>query len=60
MIFGVCCQTILNYLVYEAVDIGKGSNAIVSMSHHFFEVHSAQDVHLHRVVGSNFRPIWPI
>ena len=38
-IFGVCCEAIprqVNYLIDEAVDMGKGSNAIVSMLHHFF------------------------
>ena len=29
----------MNYLIDEAVDMGKGSNAIVSMLHHFFEHH---------------------
>ena len=51
-IFGVCCEAIprqVNYLIDEAVDIGKGANAIISMLHHFFEVHGLgeQDVHLH-------------
>ena len=50
-IFGVCCEAIprqINYLIDEAVDIGKGANAVVSMLHHFFEVHGlGEDVHLH-------------
>ena len=51
-IFGVCCEAIprqVNYLIDEAVDIGKGANAVVSMLHHFFEVHGLgeKDVHLH-------------
>ena len=51
-LFGVCCEAIprqVNYLIDEAVDVGKGSNAIVSMLHHFFEVHGLgeRDVHLH-------------
>ena len=51
-IFGVCCEAIprqVNYLIDEAVDVGKGANAIVSMLHHFFEVHGLgeQEVHLH-------------
>jgi len=51
-IFGVCCESIprhINYLIDEAVDIGKGANAIVSMLHHFFEHHGLgeQTVHLH-------------
>ena len=41
-IFGVCCEAIphqINYLIDEAVDMGKGSNAIVSMLHHYFKHH---------------------
>ena len=41
-IFGVCCEAIprqINYLIDEASDTGKGSNAIVSMLHHFFQEH---------------------
>ena len=38
-----------NYLIDESVDIGKGANVIISMLHHFFEVHGLgeQDVNLH-------------
>jgi hypothetical protein len=51
-IFGVCCEAIprqINYLIDEAVDMGKGSNAIVSMLHHFFTHHGLGEeiVHLH-------------
>ena len=51
-IYGVCCEAIprqVNYLIDESVDTGKGANAIISMLHHFFEVHGLgeQDVHLH-------------
>ena len=51
-IFGVCCEAIprqINYLIDEAVDMGKGSNAIVSMLHHFFAHHGLgkERVHLH-------------
>ena len=51
-IFGVCCESIprqVNYLIDEAVDMGKGSNAIVSMLHHFFVHHGLGEkiVHLH-------------
>ena len=51
-IFGVCCKAIprqINYLLDEAVDTGTGANAVVSMLHHFFEVHGLgdKDVHLH-------------
>ena len=39
----------MNYLIDEAVDMGKGSNAIVSMLHHFFAHHGLGEktVHLH-------------
>lgn len=51
-IFGVCCEAIprqINYLIDEAVDMGKGSNTIVSMLHHFFVNHGLGEkiVHLH-------------
>ena len=51
-IFGVCCEAItrhISYLIDEAVDMGKGSNAIVSMLHHFFAHHGLGEerVHLH-------------
>ena len=51
-IFGVCCKAILrqvNYLIDQAVDMGKDANKVVSMLHHFFEVHGLgeKDVHLH-------------
>ena len=51
-IFGVCCESIpqqINYLIDEAVDMGKGSNAIISMLHHFFTHHGLgeETVHLH-------------
>lgn len=51
-IFGVCCESIprqVNYLIDEAVDMGKGFNAIVSMLHHFFVYHGQGEkrVHLH-------------
>ena len=44
-----CAVRQVNYLIDEAVDVGKGSNAIVSMLHHFFKVHGLgeRDVHLH-------------
>ena len=39
----------MNYLIDEAVDVGKGSNAIISMLHHFFVHHGLGEkrVHLH-------------
>ena len=51
-IFGVCCEAIprqINYLIDEAVDMGKGSNAIVSMLHHYFSHHGLGEktAHLH-------------
>ena len=51
-IFGVCCEALprqVNYLIDEAVDTGKGANSIISMFHHFFEVHGLgeREVHLH-------------
>ena len=51
-IFGVCCEAIprqINYLIDEAVDMGKGSNAIVSMLHHYFVHHGLGETtaHLH-------------
>ena len=59
-IFGVCCEAIprqINYLIDEASDTGKGSNAIVSMLHHFFQEHGLgeSEVHLHadNCVGQN-------
>ena len=56
-IFGVCCEAIprqINYLIDEASDTGKGSNAIVSMLHHFFEEHGLGEtnVHLHADNGA--------
>ena len=42
-IFGVCCEAIprqVNYFIDKAVDMGKGSNAIVSMLHHYFVHHA--------------------
>ena len=59
-IFGVCCEAIprqINYLIDEAVDVGKGANTVVSLLHHFFETHGLgeSDVHLHadNCVGQN-------
>ena len=59
-IFGVCCEAIprqINYLIDEACDTGKGSNTIVSLLHHFFEVHGLGETHVHlhadNCVGQN-------
>ena len=51
-IYGVCCEAIprqVNYLIDKAIDIGKGANSIISMLHHFLEVHGLgkENVHLH-------------
>jgi len=37
----------VNYLIDEAFNVGKGSNAIISMLHHFLETHSFGETHLH-------------
>ena len=59
-IFGVCCEAIprqINYLIDEASNTGEGSNTIVSLLHHFFQVHGPgeREVHLHadNCVGQN-------
>lgn len=45
------------YLIDEAFNVGKGANSIISMLHHFFEVHGFGEkyVHLHadNCVGQN-------
>ena len=51
VIFGVCCEAIsrqISYQIDEAVDMGKGSNAIISMLHYFFVHHGIgkETVHL--------------
>ena len=59
-IFGVCCKAIprqVNYLIDEAVDVGKGANTVVSMLHHFFSTHGLGEKHVHlhadNCVGQN-------
>ena len=39
----------INYLIDEAVNVGKGTNAIISMVHHFFSTYGLGEkvVHLH-------------
>ena len=39
----------INYLIDEAVNVGKGANAIISMLHHFFSTYGLgeTEVHLH-------------
>ena len=49
-LFGVCCKAIpwqINYFIDEAMDVGKRSNTIVSLLHHFFEMHGLGDVQVH-------------
>ena len=59
-IFGVCCEGIprqINYLIDEAVDVGKGANTVVSLLHPFFENHGLGESHVHlhadNCVGQN-------
>ena len=59
-IFGVCCEGIprqINYLIDEAVDVGKGANTVISLLHHFFENHGLGESHVHlhadNCVGQN-------
>ena len=51
-LFGVCCEGIprqVNFLIDEAVDVGKGTNGTCNMLHYFFSHHSLREtnVHLH-------------
>lgn len=51
-IFGVCCEGIpqqVNYLIDEGMSISKGSNAVISYLHHFFDNYGLgeRDVSLH-------------
>lgn len=44
-IFGVMCEAIprqVNYLIDEAVDVGKGANVTISYVHHYFENHGLE------------------
>ena len=59
-IFGVCCEAIprqINYLIDEAIDVGKGANTVVSLLHHFCETHGLGEKHVHlhadNCVGQN-------
>ena len=48
-IFGVNCEGVsqqINYLIDEADCIGKGSNAVISYIHHFFEKFGLQEQHV--------------
>ena len=49
-VFSVCCESLprqVNYLIDKAVDMGKGSNAIVSMQHYFFAHHGLGEKTVH-------------
>ena len=49
-LFGVCCEAIpqqVNYLIDEAVVTGKGSNAVISFVHHFFDNWSLGEKSVH-------------
>ena len=51
-IFGVMCEAIprqVNYLIDEAIDVGKGANTTISYVHHYFANHGLGEtsVHLH-------------
>ena len=37
----------MNYLIDEACNVGKGANSIISMLHHFLEMHGLGKTHLH-------------
>lgn len=59
-IYGVMCETTnkqANYLIPESVNVGKGSNLIVSMFHHYLEnfSHGEKTMHIHadNCVGQN-------
>ena len=49
-IFGVMCDAIpqqVNYLIDEAVDVGKGANTTISYLHHYFAHHGLGETHVH-------------
>ena len=59
-IFGVCCPAVpqqVNYLVDEGMCVGKGSNAVISYLHHFFENYglgeTSVDMHCDNCSGQN-------
>ncbi|RUS70890.1 hypothetical protein EGW08_021353 [Elysia chlorotica] len=48
-LFGVNCEALpqqINFCIDEGVCVGKGSNAVISYLHHFFENHGAGEVNL--------------
>lgn len=47
-LFGICCEGIprqVNYLIDESVAAGKGANTVISLLHHFFEMHGQHELH---------------
>ena len=49
-IFGVICEAIprqVNYLIDEAVSVGKGANSTISYVHHHFANHGLGETHAH-------------
>ena len=59
-IFGVNCEGLpkqINYLIDEAAATSKGSNAVISYLHHFFQNHglgeTAADLHCDNCAGQN-------
>ena len=48
-IFGVCCEGVpgqVNYLLDEAIDVGRGANTVISLLHHFLQHHGLGEVEL--------------
>ena len=48
-IFGVCCEGLpqqVNYLIDEGASASKGSNAVISYLHHFFETYGLGEKHV--------------
>ena len=47
----------MNYLIDEAVFVGKGANTVISLLHHYLSQHSLGECHLHlhadNCVGQN-------
>ena len=48
-LFGICCEGVgqqVNFLIDEGSCIGKGSNAVISYLHHFFEAYGLGEDHV--------------
>ena len=59
-IFGLSTESIprqVNYLVDEAVDMGNGANAIVSMLHHFFAHREKMSIDIRITVADRIRTL---